>query len=267
MSALAEFYAIQLKTSLLVQFQYRAAMLIWLIGRVIEPVMYLVVWTTVANAQGGTVGTMSTGDLAAYYIVYMVVNQITFTWIMWEYEYYIKNGTLAGLLLRPIHPIHRDLADNLAYKVLTTGALLPVAVVLGFAFHPSFETTWWMILAFIPALILAYLLRFVLEWTLAMAAFWTTRVSALNQLYYTTIFFLAGRLAPLELFPTFVQTIATILPFRWMVYFPVELLIGRLTVQEALWGMGIQLLWLGIILVLLRVVWRAGVRQFSAVGS
>ena len=92
-------------------------------------------------------------------------------------------------------------------------------------------------------------------------------MSALNQFYYTLMFFLAGRLAPLELFPAFVQTIATVSPFRWMVYFPVELLTGRLTPQETLFGLGMQVLWLGLTVVILRFVWRAGVRQFSAVGS
>lgn len=267
MPALAEIYWVQFKTQLAVQFQYRVAMFIWLLGRIIEPVMYLVVWATVARSQGGSVGDFSVADLAAYYIAFMVVNQLTFTWIMWEYEYYIKEGTLAGLLLRPIHPIHRDIADNLAYKVLTTGAMLPIIALLVVAFRPAFNFQWWALLAFVPALILAYLLRFLLEWTLAMAAFWTTRTSALNQAYMTTMFFLAGRLAPLDLFPAFVQTLATVLPFRWMVYFPVELLLGRLTVQAALAGLGMQALWLGIILVLLNLVWRAGVRQFSAVGS
>lgn len=265
--ALAEIYYIQLKTSLLVQFQYRASMLIWLLGRVIEPVMYLVVWSTVAEAQGGAVGGLTTGDLASYYIIYMIVNQLTFTWIMWEYEYAIRSGTLAGLLLRPIHPIHRDIADNLAYKIITTGALLPVALLLGFFFHPTFAAEWWAVLLFVPALVLAYLLRFLLEWTLAMAAFWTTRTSALNQLYFTLMFFLAGRLAPLELFPQSIQNLATVLPFRWMVYFPVELLTRQLTWQAALTGLGMQALWLCLVLGILRFVWRVGVRQFSAVGS
>ena len=33
-----------LKISLLNQFQYRAAMSIWMIGRILEPIIYLTVW-------------------------------------------------------------------------------------------------------------------------------------------------------------------------------------------------------------------------------
>ena len=84
-------------------------------------------------------------------------------------------------------------------------------------------------LAFIPALLLAFLVRFLLEWTLALAAFWTTRVNAINQVYFVLMLFLAGQIAPLTLFPRWIQVVADILPFRWMLGFPVELVLGRLT--------------------------------------
>lgn len=90
MNSLAAIYWAQFKVSLAVQFQYRASMSIWLIGRVIEPVIYLVVWRTVVRAQGGTLESYSEADFAAYYIMLMIVNHLTFTWIMFEYEYYIK---------------------------------------------------------------------------------------------------------------------------------------------------------------------------------
>ena len=101
--------------------------------------------------------------------------------------------------------------------------LVVVAAGLALVFKPSFAFQWWAVLAFIPALILAFLVRFLLEWTLALSAFWTTRVNAINQVYFTLMLFLAGQIAPLTLFPRWIQVIADILPFRWMLGFPVEL--------------------------------------------
>jgi ABC-2 type transport system permease protein len=120
---------------------------------------------------------------------------------------------------------------------------------------------------FIPALLLAFLVRFLLEWTLAQAAFWTTRVSAINQTYFVLLLFLSGQIAPLSLMPHPVRILAEILPFRGMVGFPVELLLGRLTLSEAWTGLAIQAAWVVVGLVLVRVVWRAGVRVYSAVGA
>ena len=120
---------------------------------------------------------------------------------------------------------------------------------------------------FVPALLLAFLLRFLLEWTLALVAFWTTRVGAVNQTYFVLILFLSGQIAPLSLFPVPIQVAADILPFRWMIGFPVELILGRLSVVDAATGLLAQAVWILLAGLLLRTVWRAGVRVYSAVGG
>jgi ABC-2 type transport system permease protein len=262
-----DYYRVQLKTELAVQLQYRASLLIWLIGMVVEPVVYLVVWSTVAEAQGGSVGGTSAAQFAAYFIIGMLVNHATFTWVMWNYEYFIREGILAAALLRPIHPIHLDIAANIAYKLLTLVVLLPVAALLTLAFRPAFAFEWWSTLLFIPVLILAAALRFFVEWTLALGAFWMTRVSALNQMYFILFLFFSGRLAPLDLFPSFIQALSFFLPFRWILYFPIELLAGNQTPQQALIGIGALVGWLTFHLLILRFVWQRGVREFSAVGA
>lgn len=267
MTALLDIYRAHFKTTIASQLQYRAALVIWLIGMVLEPLIYLVVWTTVARSSGGQVGGYTPQDFAAYFIVFMLVNHATFTWIMWEYEYRIRQGTFSAMLLRPIHPIHSDIADNLSYKLLTLSVMLPTAIALSLAFRPAFHLVPWAVLAFIPALILAFLVRFLVEWALALAAFWTTRVNAINQMYFVALLFLSGQIAPLSLLPTPIQAIGTALPFRWMVAFPVELLLGRLRPEEALIGFAAQVIWLIVALALVHVIWRAGVRRYSAVGS
>ncbi len=255
------------KTSLALQFQYRAAMAIWMIFRILEPIIYLVVWSTVAEARGGQVGGYTPGDFVAYYIVLMVVNQFTFTWIMYEYEFRVRHGALSPLLLKPVHPIHQDVADNVAYKVLTAVILFPTVALLAVLFTPQYTAQFWTILAFFPALILAFFVRFATEWTLALAAFWTTRVSAINETYFVLGLFLAGRIAPLSLLPEPIQLLADLLPFRWTVAFPVELLMNRLSPQEVVNGFIAQGIWLVLGVALLKLTWRRGIRRYSAVGS
>jgi ABC-2 type transport system permease protein len=264
---LSHLYSQQFKTTFASMVQYRASLFIWMIGQVLEPLVYLVVWATVANGSGGSVGGYTASGFAAYYLIFMLVNQVTYTWIMYEYEYRVRQGYLSFALLKPVHPIHSDISDNLSSKLITLPILIVVAILLALAFHPTAAIVLWALLVSLPALILAFLVRFLIEWTLALAAFWTTRVSAINQLYFILMLFLAGQIAPLSLFPNWLQTIANILPFRWMLGFPVELLLGRLTPIQALEGIGAQLAWLFLSLVLVRIVWRAGLRVYSAVGA
>jgi len=266
-NAFVDLYVQQFRTSFAAVLQYRASLVIWLIGHVLEPLVYLIVWSVVSRSSGGSVGGYEAQDFAAYFIILMLVNHVTYTWIMYEYEYRIRTGSLSFALLKPIHPIHSDIADNFSSKLVSSPGMLLVAVLLAFVFHAAFHIHLWALAVAIPALMLAFLMRFLVEWTLALAAFWTTRVSALNQMYFVAMLFLSGQIAPLSLFPVSIQVVAAVLPFRWMVGFPVELLMGRLEPSQALTGLAVQALWLAVGFVLLRIVWRAGVRNYSAVGA
>lgn len=264
---MVEIYRAQFKVTLASQLQYRTEMLIWLFGAILQPVMYLVVWSAVASANGGSVGGYSASAFAAYFIVLMLVDHLTFTWIMYEFEPRIREGAFSPRLVRPVHPIHSDVADNFTHKFLGLFPLVPVAVVLSLLFHATYAPPPWALALLVPALILACALRFVIEWTLALTAFWVTRVGAVNQMYEVAVIVLSGQMAPLSLFPGVVQTLASLLPFRWMVAFPVELALGHVAPRAALAGLGIQTIWLVIGVVLLRVVWRAAVRRYAGVGA
>jgi ABC-2 type transport system permease protein len=106
-----------------------------------------------------------------------------------------------------------------------------------------------------------------LLWALGLVTFWTTRVGAVFELYFTLELLLSGRLVPLALLPLWAQTVADVLPFKWAIGFPIEVLLGRYTWQATLLGFGAQALWCAIGLLLTRMLWRSAIRRFSAVGA
>jgi len=262
-----ELYQALLRIAFLGQIQYRASSLIWMIGMLLEPLVFLVVWSTAAAAKGGEVAGFDAREFAAYYITLLVVNHLTFSWIMHTFQYRIQYGSLAFELLRPLHPIHTDLCDNLAYKALMMVVVTPAVVLLVIGFEPRFTFVPWSLLAFVPALVLGFAMRFLLEWSLALAVFWTTRVLAMNQIYFALLMFLSGRVAPIEVFPGWLQQVAVALPFYYMIAFPVELFLGRVPPEAVARGFVVQGVWLLAAAVVITSAWRSAVRRFTAVGS
>lgn len=260
-------YAAFLKVSLLGQIQYRASGAIWMIGSVLEPTIFLIVWSRVAESQGGQVGNYGPREFAAYYIVLLLINHLTFSWIMQVFQFRIQFGGLSYELLRPVHPIHADISDNIAYKIVQMTIMLPALIILILIFEPAFNFEAWSLLLALPVLVFAFFIRFFLEWTLALVAFWTTRTMAINQMYFAVMMFFSGRVAPIALMPLWIQGISENLPFYYILAFPVELLIGRVSFDEALANIVVQLIWLGVSVVLMLVVWRKAVRNYSAVGG
>jgi ABC-type uncharacterized transport system permease subunit len=153
-SFLRDLYGTLLRVALAVELQYRASSVIWLLGVVVEPVIYLAVWSAAAQAQGGNIGGFTSSDFAAYYLVLTLVNQLTADWHMWEFQYRVQQGQFAFLLLRPVHPIHGDLAENFAHKLVMQVVLLPSLLVLALVFRPHAQLELWSLAAFVPALAL-----------------------------------------------------------------------------------------------------------------
>jgi ABC-2 type transport system permease protein len=258
-------YAVYMRTRIALQFQYRVAALIWMITLFIPTIMTIVVWRAVAGAN--TVHGYTSGDFAAYFLVAMVVEHVTFTWVYFDFEFQIRNGTLSPQLLKPLLPIHASVADNIGYKVVTLATVIPTFVVLDLAFQPVWNTNIGSLLLALPAVLLAAIMRFIVEYTFACVAFWTTRIGAFNDIYNALLMFLSGYWMPLAILPPPVYAVALVLPFRCMVAFPTELALGRLAPADIVQGFALELAWLAVALLAFRLVWQRAIRAYGAVGA
>jgi ABC-2 type transport system permease protein len=262
-----DFYLTAMRTQVSQQFQYRAAAYMYLLGMVAEPVIYLVVWTTIAEDSGGTVGGLTTGELAAYYIVWTFVRNMGLVFTPYGWEERIREGELSGMLLRPLHPIHYDIAGFAGGKLPWMLMYLPIGVGLTLVFDPTFDFRAAEIAVFAVAIWGAYLIRSFNQSALGLLCFWTTRVGAAFSLYIMLELLLSGRLVPMTLMPDWVQTLADFLPFQWTFYFPIETLVGDLSNAELLRGLGMQAFWILVGIGIFSLVWRRAVRHYTAVGN
>jgi len=267
MKRLVGFYLTNMKLAMMAQFQYRMQSLLYVLWLVIEPVIYLVVWSTIARSNGGSVAGYTAGGFAAYYIVWMLVRQMNLALSPSDWEWRIQEGQMSAQLMRPFHPIHNEASDFAGSKVFMILIWLPIAAVLIIIFKPSLHPSWFQVLAFAFAIWGAYVIRTMMVSLLGMITFWTTRVGAIFDLVFALELILSGRLVPLPLMPVWVQRLASFLPFQATFYFPINVLTGSSTPLEILTGLGIQLVWILAGLGLVNLVWHFAIRRFTSVGN
>jgi ABC-2 type transport system permease protein len=265
--AYVDYYRTRGSTEIQSQFQYRVANYLWMIGMLAEPIIYLVVWTTIAEEQGGSVQGISTGELAAYYIVWTLVRNMNIVFTPYGWEWRIREGMLSAALLRPVHPLHDDIAGFMGWKFVVILMWLPVAAVLWIAFDPVLDPTALEVCVFAVAIWGAYLIRTMFLSMLGMITFWTTRVSAIFELAIALELLLSGRLVPLPLMPGWAEDVAAVLPFQWTFYYPIQALVGDYSTDELLGGLAMQALWVGVLSVGAMVFFRLAVKRFSSVGN
>ena len=129
-----DFYLATMRISILEQIQYSVANYFYMIGMITEPVIYLVVWTTIARQQGGTTGGYTVGAFAAYYIIWTLVRNMNIVFTPFGWESRIREGQLSMMLMRPIHPIHSDVAFFAGWKFVVILLWLPLAAILSWIF-------------------------------------------------------------------------------------------------------------------------------------
>ncbi len=267
MRGLLDLYVTNMKMAIAVQFQYRVSNYFYMIGMVAEPVIYLVVWSTIAQARGGSVGGYTPSQFAAYYIVWTLVRNMNVVFTPYGWEWRIRRGNLSAMLLTPVHPLHYDLSYFAGWKVVVIVLWLPLAAMLALVFRPALHPRLLEIGAFAVAIWGAYMIRSMWQTLVGLITFWTTRVSAIFELYFAAELLLSGRLVPMALLPGWAQRLANFLPFQWTFGFPIEALVGRLAPSQLLFGLAMQALWIGLGAVLVGGVWRLAIRQYTAVGA
>jgi len=151
---------------------------------------------------------------------------------------------------------------------LTIMGLAPIWILLTLLFKPDFASVTGLgILLSIPAMLLGFIINFYLSAMITSLAFWTTRVYSIHEFYYALILLFSGQFVPLKLMPAIIQNIAQYLPFQLLIYYPIQLILGKLSTPEIIQGFVSGVVWLVISATLFRWVWRSGVKQFSAVGA
>lgn len=260
-------YAGLIRAAWLVDLQYRAALLIWLIWGVAEPVISLGIWWSIAG--DGAVQGYDRAGFARYFFAVMLVNQLTLAWDAWNIDAWIRGGEMNHRLARPLAPVHEALADNIAYKLQTAGLIVAawaaIAIVWPAVRLPVDPARWGLAAL---AILLAAGIRFLNSFATGLLGFWTTRATALMEFQFGVSLFLSGRVAPLALLPSAVGAFSSVLWFPYMIAFPAEVLTGTMpTGPGMLRGFAFQLVWLLAWFGLYQLVWRRGVRRYGAVGG
>ena len=244
---------------------YRAEFLVWILTTNM-PLVMLAIWHAVA--ADGPVGRFDQREFTAYYLGVLAVRLLTSTWVVWQMSMEIKDGTLLSRLLRPIHPIFAYAAQHLAGVPMRAIVISPILAILVFAAGDRLALHDLRLMAiFAVSLLGAWLLIFFTMVLVGALAFFVDSAIAVFELWLAVHAIFSGYLIPLEALPSWIGRAAAVLPFRFMLGFPVEVLIGLLGPRAALAQLGVQWGYVLILFACAMLVWRTGLRRFNAFGG
>jgi ABC-2 type transport system permease protein len=244
---------------------YRAEFLIWVLAYTM-PLIMLSLWTAVAAEA--PVGRFGERDFSAYFMATLVVRLSTGAWVVWDMNYEVRQGTLQRRLLWPIHALVTYLAENFAALPMRFLVALPIVGLASWWLGTSVWVTDPVQLAIVPlALLGAFLLTFLpMAMIGTLSLFWESSI-AVFDVWLAAYTVLSGYVVPLELFPVQLRSVVDVLPFRYMLAFPVENLIGLISRERALHELVYQWAYVVAFGLAAGILWRQGLKRFAAFGG
>lgn len=259
-------YRALIKVAWSIAITYRVQLVIYMIS-FIFPLIMMTMWLTVEE-QTGPIGGFDRSGFISYYIAAAAVFRFTNASPLYRWDRDIRTGELSMLLLKPIDPFHSYFSSILDRKLFDLVLIVPLVVALMLLLPAvNYPLTLALVLAFVCSMIIAMLLAMLIGCAFGMLSFWTTQSGNFANFWQGIGQFLSGFVVPLALFPGGLRDVAHLLPFRSMVSLPVEILMGSLSWGEIGFGLMIGLLWVLIVTIIYRTLWRRGIRRYEAVGA
>ncbi|MCM3179312.1 ABC transporter permease [Cytobacillus horneckiae] len=187
---------------------------------------------------------------------------------LWEIQEKVRTGDIALELMRPFDvPLRYLFADfgSVAFYIVT--ALLPLYTVIFIFMDVALPTDWLTWVYFIIASVIGFLIRYCIEMSFGLLTFFLVETGGIEDIFYFAMSLLSGSVIPLWFFPDWLATIAIYLPFQGIYYIPNSIFIGEIAGLEILTSIGIQLFWVAVTYLVLRLIWSQASKKVIVQGG
>jgi ABC-2 type transport system permease protein len=258
------------RISFLQEFAYRLNFIMWRVRNVLQIFITFFLWSTVFEDSEKVIFGYNRGGILTYIFGILVIRAIVFSARTVDVANEIAKGDLSNYLLKPIGYFRTWLTRDLSSKALNLVFAFFETIILYLILRPPIflQTNPWLILAFIISLIIAVMLFFYILFLINMVAFWVPEMGWALQFLLVVIIteFLSGALFPIDILPRVAQTIIYALPFPYLIFFPLQIYIGKLSSGAIINGLAISLAWTVIFGFFMNFVWKRGLKHYAAEG-
>ena len=246
---------------------YRLNFVMWRVRTVLQILTLYFLWLSIMPKEGVFFGYTQTLMLT-YILGTSLFSSIILSTRSHEIGEQINKGDLSNFLIRPINYFFywfaRDLGDKAVNILFATVEL----TILFFILRPPIliQTDFVFIIFTLISAIFALILYFLFNVLLGFLGFWSPETWAPRFIFMTVISFFAGGLFPLDILPKQIFSIFQLLPFSYLLYFPLKLYLGKLSLIEMYAGIFISIFWILALYWMTKLIWMKGLRLYTAQG-
>lgn len=261
-------YRAWFKIGLVNAFYHRGEMAVWSVIHVLPLVAMLVIWPIIYQTTD-TIQSYNLAEIITYYVAGnfisgLVQNQFD-TWLAGT----VRRGDIAKDIIQPIPLQVKTLVGESSWKLLRQMVFsLPLlAIILLISRQPFIWPTPIGALQLAVMIIIGFVISGLFNLFVVGTAFVFEQAQSLTHLRWALVTILGGSLIPLTFFPGPVQTIANLLPFKFVYAVPTNIWLGKTTVNQFSIDVALGIGWILILSIIMKRYWNKTIKSFTAVGN
>jgi ABC-2 type transport system permease protein len=241
-------------------FVHRMRILLIVVTTFVAPLVMMLV---LSNLPGKVVSGLTKQEIITYYLT----TSILFVFMNSRIDFFVKEaiqqGELAVYLIRPVKFWLVAFVKDMSGRVIRLLFGIPIFILLSvfYSLSPALSMTDLMVLSLM--LMLSFSLAFCLSFTVGLLAFWLDEVWGIQNVKEVSVVLLSGVVLPYSFFPEILQRILVFTPFPYLVNWPLRKgFSGSIILEFFIAG-----IWLLLLISLIVIMWRRGLKKYSALGT
>lgn len=246
---------------------YRTSVIMWRLRNFLSSIMSLTVWFVIFEQQG-TVFNYQRSEMITYIFLISILQSFILATSLNGLAGNIYSGNISFELLKPVNLFAYLGIQDVADKITNIVFVLGESFLLYLIFQPVLQLPSLVnSLIFVVWIGLGILLNFFISLLFGAIGFWSPDAWGPKFLFFMLVDLTAGKLYPLDILPEFIQKAVYLTPFPYLSYAQVQIFLERLSPQQIILNSLALIGWLIILGTMTIVVWRKGMRDYTAAGQ
>lgn len=250
------------------QMVYRINFFTHRLGNLFEIFSQIIIWSVIFNNQSIVSG-YSYNEMITYIVVGWLFMFMTANYgLEFKVSEDIQTGRMSNMLIKPISYLRYivTLSIGRVSIAMSTAIGMQILVFVLLKNIIIFNFDFFLIIILLAMLIVGYFIRLFFSIIIGFASFWTMEISGIIICSGVIIKFLSGAFFPINLLPSYIVKIFTFFPFVYTFYTPTQIYLGKISLAEGVKGLGIEILWLLVLYLIIKLIWKKGLKKYEGVG-
>ncbi len=270
MNVLLKKYFQIFKTSFNQEFAYRLSFVMWRVRNVLQVLVALFLWDTIFSGDRNELFGYDRNKILTYVLGLVFVKAFVLSARSQDVAGEIARGEIINNLLKPVDYFKYWLTRDVSSKVLNLVFAVGEFFLLYLIFKPPFyfQENIFQIFLFSVSICLAIFIYFSILFIVNTIPFWAPELAWGGHFLITVIMveFLSGIFFPLDILPDKFLNILNFTPFPYLIFFPLQIYLGKISGFSAIKGIFVCVSWVLILLFLMKFVWQKGLKVYQVYG-